>query len=81
MKAVLWTDVFQATMMLVGVLTILIYGLVQEGGINQVWDVAGQGGRLDFAKLAYYCRILNEWAANEMVAIFDEYLMSKLYNN
>lgn len=48
MKAVIWTDVFQATVMLAGVLAILIKGTVDVGGPAQVWHLAERGGRLNF---------------------------------
>ncbi|XP_076435873.1 sodium-dependent multivitamin transporter-like [Babylonia areolata] len=48
LKAVIWTDVFQATIMYSGMLAILIKGTIDVGGPAKVWEVARKGGRLDF---------------------------------
>ncbi|GFR79277.1 sodium-coupled monocarboxylate transporter 1 [Elysia marginata] len=48
MKAVIWTDVFQAVVMLTGTFAILIQGTVRVGGPTQVWNMAAFGGRLNF---------------------------------
>ncbi|XP_038057841.1 sodium-coupled monocarboxylate transporter 1-like isoform X2 [Patiria miniata] len=48
MKAVLWTDVFQVTIMISGFLALIIAGSMRMGGIGKVWEVAEAGGRIDF---------------------------------
>jgi len=48
MKAVIWTDVFQASVMFAGVIAILIKGTVDAGGAARVWHLAEKGGRLNF---------------------------------
>ncbi|CAL1546439.1 unnamed protein product [Lymnaea stagnalis] len=48
LKAVVWTDVFQAVIMLAGVLAILIKGTSDVGGPKKVWDIAERGGRFNF---------------------------------
>lgn len=48
MKAVIWTDVFQGIVMLVGMTTIIIVGTVKVGSLGKVFDVAYKGHRLDF---------------------------------
>ncbi|BFZ06708.1 hypothetical protein BsWGS_09747 [Bradybaena similaris] len=48
LKAVIWTDVFQAFVMFAGIFAILIKGTIDSGGPKAVWDTASGGGRLDF---------------------------------
>ena len=47
MKAVIWTDVFQGVVMLVGMTTIIIVGTVKVGSFGKVFDIASKGHRLD----------------------------------
>lgn len=46
MKAVIWTDLFQALIMLSSVAMIAIKGIVDAGGFDQFWQRNEQGGRL-----------------------------------
>ncbi|KAB7507143.1 Sodium-coupled monocarboxylate transporter 1 [Armadillidium nasatum] len=46
-RAVVWTDVFQLTVMLIGLFVIVIASLVDAGGFSKVWNTALEGGRLD----------------------------------
>ncbi|XP_038057833.1 sodium-coupled monocarboxylate transporter 2-like isoform X2 [Patiria miniata] len=48
MKAVLWTDVFQMCVMMAGFLAIIIAGSMRLGGLGAVWQIAEDGGRIDF---------------------------------
>ncbi|CAL1531976.1 unnamed protein product [Lymnaea stagnalis] len=48
LKAVVWTDVFQALVMFAGIFAILIKGTIDSGGPKAVWDLADRGGRLNF---------------------------------
>ncbi|OWF49417.1 Sodium-coupled monocarboxylate transporter 2 [Mizuhopecten yessoensis] len=48
MKAVLWTDTFQVTMMLTGLIAILIKGSIESGGIGEAWQRAVDGERVLF---------------------------------
>ncbi|XP_046559505.1 uncharacterized protein LOC124268556 [Haliotis rubra] len=48
LKAVIWTDVFQAFVMFAGMLAVIIKGTLDAGGINSVWTTAAKGGRLNF---------------------------------
>lgn len=50
MKAVIWTDVFQSVVMLGGLLTMIIMGIVHVGGVSVVFERACDGGRLNFLK-------------------------------
>eukprot|EP00795_Rhopilema_esculentum_P011571 gene11571-21806_t len=46
MKAVIWTDVFQAGVMLLGLIVVLIVGTMEVGGFGTVFDRAEKGQRL-----------------------------------
>ncbi|GFV45201.1 putative sodium-dependent multivitamin transporter [Trichonephila clavipes] len=46
MKAVLWTDVFQAILMFAALFVIIIKGLLLLGGIRNIFEIAKEGGRL-----------------------------------
>lgn len=45
-KAVVFTDAFQVTIMVISVMTIVIIGAVYEGGLGNVFRKADEGGRL-----------------------------------
>ena len=47
LKAVLWTDAIQLIIMLVGVIVVLIYGSIEQGGFSKVLEVNRISGRLD----------------------------------
>jgi len=47
-KAVVWSDVFQALLMLIGLLAVCIQGLIVLGGFSNMWNIAGEWGRLEF---------------------------------
>ncbi|XP_046563516.1 sodium-coupled monocarboxylate transporter 1-like, partial [Haliotis rubra] len=48
MKAVVWADVFQCVVMLVGVLAIIIRGTYAVGGLREVWRINEEWGRIKF---------------------------------
>ena len=50
MKAVLWTDVFQMCVMMAGFLAVIIQGSILLGGFKKAWEIADNGGRIDFQK-------------------------------
>ncbi|SPP82649.1 sodium-coupled monocarboxylate transporter 2 [Drosophila guanche] len=47
-KAVVWTDVVQAGVMLLSVVLVAILGTSHTGGLSNVLENASEGGRLDF---------------------------------
>uniref|UniRef100_UPI00398E5E07 sodium-coupled monocarboxylate transporter 1-like isoform X1 n=2 Tax=Pristiophorus japonicus TaxID=55135 RepID=UPI00398E5E07 len=47
-KAVVWTDVFQLCIMVIGLLTVLIQGSIHVGGLGKIWNIAENGGRINF---------------------------------
>ena len=50
-KAVIWTDVFQAVVMVMGFLVVTIEGSIQLGGYAKVWEICAENGRIDFLQL------------------------------
>ncbi|XP_071119726.1 sodium-coupled monocarboxylate transporter 1-like [Haliotis cracherodii] len=48
-KAVIWTDVLQCIIMLIGLFAVSIKGTIEAGGILEVWGRAAESGRLDFS--------------------------------
>ncbi|CAB4014299.1 sodium-coupled monocarboxylate transporter 1-like, partial [Paramuricea clavata] len=48
LKAVVWTDVFQAMVMVAGLITVFIVGTVNVGGFDKVWQINKDRGRLTF---------------------------------
>jgi len=43
-----WTDVFQAVVMVMGFLVVTIEGSIQLGGYAEVWRICAENGRIDF---------------------------------
>lgn len=48
LKAVIWTDTVQFLMMNGSILLIIILGIVNEGGIFKIWQIAEESGRILF---------------------------------
>lgn len=48
-KAVIWTDVFQAAIMTLAVICVMVIGTIDAGGLNNVIESSRLGERLDFA--------------------------------
>ncbi|XP_065294724.1 sodium-coupled monocarboxylate transporter 1-like [Dermacentor albipictus] len=51
MKAVVWTDVFQIGLMFGSMITVVIRGTIDLGGLGYVFDRASEGGRLELFNL------------------------------
>ena len=49
-KAVIWTDVIQATLMFSGLLLVVIVGSFDAGGILKPWQILAQHNRLRIFK-------------------------------
>ncbi|OWF52210.1 Sodium-dependent multivitamin transporter [Mizuhopecten yessoensis] len=47
-KAVVWTDVVQAGLMIGGMLAVIIKGTIDSGGIANTWDSVYENGRVNF---------------------------------
>ena len=43
----LWTDTLQLIIMVAGIMIVLIFGTIKEGGISKVLEVNRLSGRLD----------------------------------
>lgn len=50
LKAVVWTDTLQFLLMIGGLVCVISLGLVDTGGLANVWNTADAGGRLIFFK-------------------------------
>ncbi|EDO36358.1 predicted protein [Nematostella vectensis] len=48
MKAVIWNDVLQAIIMLVGLVAVVVVGSQKVGGFTEVWKTMEKGARLKF---------------------------------
>ncbi|XP_022310587.1 sodium-coupled monocarboxylate transporter 1-like [Crassostrea virginica] len=48
MKAVIWTDVFQTFVMFAGMLAVFIQGCIKVGGLDEMWNINYEGGRINF---------------------------------
>ncbi|GIX67593.1 sodium-coupled monocarboxylate transporter 2 [Caerostris darwini] len=53
MKAVVWTDLFQALLMYASILVILVKGTIDLGGFDVVWERSFQGGRIQFFRFDF----------------------------
>ncbi|XP_055872563.1 sodium-coupled monocarboxylate transporter 1-like [Biomphalaria glabrata] len=47
-KAVIWTDVFQALIMMAGIMSILIQGTIKVGSWSRVWEISQKWERIKF---------------------------------
>ncbi|CAI9723615.1 sodium-coupled monocarboxylate transporter 1-like [Octopus vulgaris] len=52
MKAVVWSDTFQATMMVIGLLCVLIQGSIEVGGLSKAWEIAAENHRIKFLEFS-----------------------------
>ncbi|XP_048463888.1 sodium-coupled monocarboxylate transporter 1-like [Rhincodon typus] len=48
LKAVVWTDVFQIVIMIIGLVAIIVQAIILKGSISNVLNTADHGGRLNF---------------------------------
>ncbi|XP_076436062.1 sodium-coupled monocarboxylate transporter 1-like isoform X2 [Babylonia areolata] len=48
MKAVLWTDTFQAGVIMTGLVAVIVRGLHVQGGVQHVWHLAANRSRIVF---------------------------------
>ncbi|RXG73879.1 Sodium-coupled monocarboxylate transporter 1 [Armadillidium vulgare] len=51
-KAVIWTDVFQFSVMLIGLMTVVGVGCAQNGGVIETLHIASEGGRLEMFNMS-----------------------------
>nr|XP_039257386.1 sodium-coupled monocarboxylate transporter 1-like [Styela clava] len=53
MKAVIWTDVLQSGIMILGMVAVLIKGLIVIGGFDELYDSLERGGRFTASRFDY----------------------------
>ncbi|KAB7501630.1 Sodium-coupled monocarboxylate transporter 2, partial [Armadillidium nasatum] len=53
-RAIVWTDVFQLIVMMVGLTTIVTIGIIQNGGFIEMLHTASKGGRMEFFEVIQY---------------------------
>lgn len=49
-KAVIITDVFQSALMIIAIITVIVTAAIDVGGLARIWEIAGEGSRLEFNK-------------------------------
>ncbi|XP_077969942.1 sodium-coupled monocarboxylate transporter 1-like [Styela clava] len=49
-KGIVWTDVFQSFVIVIGVIAVVIRGVMINGGFAEIWNAAYEGGRIDFVQ-------------------------------
>ncbi|XP_054162852.1 sodium-coupled monocarboxylate transporter 1-like [Oppia nitens] len=52
-KAVIWTDVLQCILMFLGVIMVIIQGVIEVGGVAEVWNINERGDRLKFFNMRF----------------------------
>ncbi|XP_015795933.1 sodium-coupled monocarboxylate transporter 2 [Tetranychus urticae] len=62
LKAVIWTDVLQYFLMILGIVVVIVKGIIDTGGVAEVWRRADLGGRLRLfdSKIDFY-NSHNQW--------------------
>ena len=50
MKAVMWTDVFQISIMFAGMIAVVVRGTIVVGGWDKVWEAMERNERVEFWK-------------------------------
>ena len=49
-RAVVYTDILQVFVLMVGILVIMVTALVEVGGLGRMWDIAWEHGRVELWK-------------------------------
>ncbi|KAL6257274.1 hypothetical protein P5V15_012201 [Pogonomyrmex californicus] len=60
-KAVLITDVFQSLLMLIAVVTVIVTAAIHSGGLDQIWQIAREGSRLEFDNISPDPTVRHTW--------------------
>lgn len=60
-KAVLITDVFQGLLMLIAVILVIATAAVNAGGLDQIWEIARQGSRIEFDSISMDPTVRHTW--------------------
>ncbi|GFO44793.1 sodium-coupled monocarboxylate transporter 1 [Plakobranchus ocellatus] len=62
-KSVIWTDAFQGIMVFVGIIAIVIKACVEVGGLEEVWRLSEEGGRINMDKFSLDPRVRHtQWS-------------------
>lgn len=48
----IWTNVFQAVIIMASLIALTVQGTNNAGGFDKVWEIAEEGGRIDFLRYA-----------------------------
>ncbi|XP_070576145.1 sodium-dependent multivitamin transporter-like [Ptychodera flava] len=51
MKAVIWTDVFQFLVIVGSLISVIVLGTIEAGGLENVWQISKRDGKLDIVTL------------------------------
>lgn len=54
LRAVVWTDTFQTFVVMAGLIAVTVQGSIDVGGIDKVWKIAYNGGRISFLEYAEF---------------------------
>ncbi|XP_012164636.2 putative sodium-dependent multivitamin transporter [Bombus terrestris] len=60
-KAVLVTDIFQSLLMLIAVILVIVTAAVNVGGLDQIWEIALQGSRIEFDSISMDPTVRHTW--------------------
>ncbi|XP_060821388.1 putative sodium-dependent multivitamin transporter [Bombus pascuorum] len=60
-KAVLVTDIFQSLLMLIAVILVIVTAAVNVGGLDQIWEIARQGSRIEFDSISMDPTVRHTW--------------------
>ncbi|CAF4057620.1 unnamed protein product, partial [Adineta steineri] len=52
-KAVIWTDVLQSVVIIIGLLAAIIQGLITVGGFKRAFSIASNGRRIEFDNISF----------------------------
>uniref|UniRef100_A0A336M4V5 CSON009897 protein n=1 Tax=Culicoides sonorensis TaxID=179676 RepID=A0A336M4V5_CULSO len=61
MKAVLITDVFQSLLMFAAIWSIIIWTVINAGGVGPIFEAASEGGRLEFWNFSLDPTVRHTW--------------------
>ncbi|GFR57794.1 sodium-coupled monocarboxylate transporter 1 [Elysia marginata] len=57
MKSVVWTDVFQSVVIFAGIFTVLVKGTMDAGGVDKVWQIGKDSGRIKYFDMSLDPRV------------------------
>ncbi|KAL2737253.1 putative sodium-dependent multivitamin transporter isoform X2 [Vespula maculifrons] len=60
-KAVIITDVFQSALMIIAIITVIVTAAIDVGGLARIWEIAGEGSRLEFNNISPDPTVRHTW--------------------